>query len=378
MNLRSFSLTLALCLLPALHARADASGARAAVTQKVRQVDLYAAARVQLVSERAALQQKSARLNAAVAQAKQDDRGVVQNAALQELLRNALEASKQLEATDRKLALLDRMMRDTVGAAEGALAEVPASQRATARAEVEHARGQLPAAVALSGGSDVKVNAGMDREALMERADLAGDYLDKLTREAERTEARLRELQGQASMVSEAQNLAMDRRLFDEEDRTLQATRVVGRTTGGATASDATRGNGATAAGNGTATGGAPDDARTESANQDPSAGFGSMDNVTAGAAGNAPPPAGAANAPDTTRGASAAASMTGMGRSQTVVDQRVLVLLREGRPTPGSLTPEDEVTQLQARREALLKAAARMRALREELKSRAGQSAQR
>jgi hypothetical protein len=343
-------LTLALTAAP-LGLRAESvSGGRVALTQKVRQVDLYAAARAQLQRERTGLAGRSAQLNAAIVQAKIKNRSMVQNASLQGLLQEALEVSQQLDATDRKLAVLDRMMRDTVTAVDRAVADLPSAERASARADVERVRLLLPHAEVEAASQDVLVSSGMDTQALQERADLAGDYEDKLLREAALTEARLRELNAQASMVTEAQNLAMDRRLFDEEDRTFQATRVVGRTVPSGTNKTDTAANGNQGGTRNEGAQGAP---------SEPGA-LGEFDGT--GSPGNGPQ----ANPTPTVTPSG------GMGRSQVVVDQRTLVLLREARPVPGALSPEDELAQLQSRRVALLKAASRLRALREELNARA------
>jgi len=347
------SLLLLLCLAaaPALGAPAvSAVQAKAEVTQKVHQVDVYLAARTKLVDERTSLQQRADALAVQVEDAKRN-RSVLSDPALKALLRDSLDVGKQLEVSDRKLAMLDRLIVDAQRALEQSAARVggalPAADRTQLTRDVERLRKQLPQeAHAVQMG--VSASAGMDPEALRERADLAGDYEEKLRKEVERTDSRIRELGEQQSVAGEAQLLSQDRRLFDEDDRAVRATRVVQRSTTQA-AGDLRAGAdpGKNTASEGRETNGAAAPAPPEGLTDAEDGAFGS--------GGNAPP-------------AATASAGVGVQRSQTVVDERTFALLRESRAPAVAASPAEEMRRLQARKDALIKAAARMKLVREDL----------
>ncbi|MEW5847302.1 MAG: hypothetical protein AB2A00_00760 [Myxococcota bacterium] len=346
--------------------------ARAAVAKQAHQVEVYLAARERLLKERAAQQARADALAAEVAQAKRN-RGLLSDAALKARLSESVEVGKALEATDRKLSTLDRMLEDAVAGMERSVAregkDLPAADRkaleaeaARARAALQSSRQALPSA---QGG--VQVTASMDAEALSERADLARDYEEKLRKEALKAEERIRTLEEQASLAGEARMFAQDRQLFDEEERALRASRVVQRPgaqstdekAGGVTArtdDDQAARNEAT----GPQAGGSP-------APADPGTGAfnGETDATDVGGGGNAAPPP---SAPTTAGGVN-------VPRSQTVVDERTFALLRESRSPMAGLSTAEELRRLKERREALLKAAARLKAVQEELRTRAAQS---
>lgn len=368
-RLTSFALAVGLGLGLMPGAAKAQPGRQTSVSQSVKQVDLYAAARAKILAERRAQERRSAELNAAVAQAKRTQRGAA-DGRLRALLQDALEVSKQLEASDRKLALLDRMMHGAVAEAERAALRLPPAQRAGARAEVERVRQLLPQQPAVSPRAGVSVTASMDAQALQERADLAGDYEEKLLREAAKAETRMRQLAGQASMAAEAQHLASDRALFDEEVRTMRSSRVVSRTPN-AEASGATSAAGGNAVGGGGAA---------------PAGAVGNADGpqTPPGSAGNATDFNNFATDPGTGEDNTQARSSEspgrnepslGLGRSQTVVDERTLLLIRGGEAPLTGLSPQEEMAALAARRQQLLQQAARLRALRAELSSLARQA---
>lgn len=368
------SLLLVMCLAgaPALAAApVTAAQARAEVAQKTRQMDVLLAARARLLDERAALQQRADALAVQVADAKRN-RSVLSDPALKGLLRDSLEVGKQLEASDRKLAALDRRIVDGETALEQTVARVGGAlsreDRTQAESDVQRYRSALPRPEQAPSHVGVSASSTMDPEALRERADLAGDYEEKLRKEVARTEARIRELGEQQSVAGEAQLLSADRRLFDEDDRALRASRVqrsaeAVQATGNATGA---RNNTGAAAGGGPQA--ATDNASgngMSAAPENPSFTGAENDGDRGGSAGNAPPPA---------LGGSAATASAATGRSQTIVDERTFALLRESRTPTVAASPADELRRLQARREALIRAAARMKAVREEL-SRQAQS---
>jgi hypothetical protein len=363
--MRNLLLTLVLLALPVTAVAAVPSAeVKTQVGRQVHQVEVYAQARAQLLKDRAAQQQKAADLSSKVAQAKRN-RGVLDDAALKEQLRDALEASRALEATDRKLARLDGMMRDSLAQGHAGLAyaggDLSKADRRALEAELNRVASLVPREeAALPGDLDIRITPGMDAEAIQERADLAGDYEDKLRKEATRAELRMRELEAQASMAGEAQNLAQDRRLFDEEDRVQRASRVVGRTP--VTSPSTTVADDGTGR---TSTGGTQNPTPPGGGGNSPSPGVG-------GATGNftdTTAESHAGGAPATPR------TDTALPRSQTVVDQRTFTLLRESRSPVAGGSPADELRQLQQRREALLRQAARLKAMREELNARARES---
>lgn len=361
------SLLLLLCLTgaPALAAQpVTTAQARTELAQKTRQLDVYLAARARLVDERASLKARSDALATQIAEAKQH-RSMLSDPALKGLLRDSLEVGRQLEATDRKLGTLDRMIVDGEAALEQSLAKVggvlPREDRLAVESDVQRFRAALPRAASSSSVMGGSVSAGMDPEALRERADLAGDYEEKLRKEVERTESRMRELGEQASVAGEAQLLSNDRRLFDEDDRALRATRV--QRSSEASATNAAQ----------SANGNTGNNAETAAGRDSQSPGQGAMaPGFTSGATDDADHSGGGSNAPSPlAAGPSATASMS-VQRSQTVVDERTFALLRESRAPTAAATPAEELRRLQVRREALLKAAARMKAVREELSRQA------
>jgi hypothetical protein len=326
----------------------------ALVSKQTRQVETYLAAREKLVQERWQLQAGADTLSGQIADAKRQHT-VLNDASLKALLRDALEVGKALERVDRKLAVLDRKLVDTSAElsrlVEQHTADWTAEQAAALRQGAARLRARIPSALGgtLPSTSTVSVTSTMDAEALQERADLAGDYEEKLLRELARTDGRLRELQGQAAMAGEAALMAQDRRFFDEDDRALRASRTTSpRTSTAAAAVQAT-----------SSSGGGTEDPRARA----PATGLFLEDTaIPEGGGGTAPPP----SATPTTS--------LNIARSETVVDERTFALLRE---TPSPLlqgSPADEVHHLQTRREALLRAAARMRVIRADLSARARQ----
>lgn len=389
--MKRIALSLLLALTSAPYAAA-ASEPRAEVASRAHTLDVYAQARAQLERDRSNLNGRAQQLSQEIAEAKRD-RSLLSDAQLKARLREALEVARQLEATDRKLAQLDRMTRDSAGALQALVSDhrLTAAERAAAESAARRALLSLPAAVA-GPELDIHVNAGMDADALRERADLAQDYEEKLRREAARADARIRELEATASIAGEAAHLSSDRRLFDEEDRTMHGSRVVNRvaspaknttggTQGGADESADLGGRSTSSGGGGTSTGGPQ-----EPGSAGNSAGGGGA--PAAGSAGQAPPSgamqdgdysAGTGGGGTTAPPANPGTTTTGTGhtdslmpRSQTVVDERTFALLRESRAPMTDLSPADELRQLQTRREALLRQAARMRALRDDLDGRA------
>ncbi len=374
--MRALTLALGLLLLPVTAGAATPAEAKATVGQKVHQVDIYAQARATLLKERAALQARATDLGVRVNAAKRN-RGVLNDPQLKALLREALDVTRALENTDRKLAALDTMMADAVVTAREALrvsaTGLNAADRKALEMDLARVAALVPAHVVDAGlpaGLDIRVTPGMDAEAIQERADLALDYEEKMLKEAARTEARIHDLEAQASVAGEAMHLSGDRRLFDEEDRAMRATRVVGRAPQATAAADKGGNNNATGGG------GAAFNEATANGAQNPQ-------NPPPGGGGNASPITGAVGADDTnTRGAECTggncgtpANVTGMPRSQTVVDERTFALLRESRAPVGQQSPADELRALQARRDALRKQAARLKALRDELNTRAAQT---
>jgi hypothetical protein len=355
---------------PAIAARED-------VARQSRQVEVYLAARERLVGERAALQARADGLAAQVAEAKRN-RGVLTDTAMKARLAESLEVGRALEATDRKVAVLDRMLEDAVAALERSVSaaspRLSGEDRKALSTEVASLRRRLPSRRQANHSTGVQVTSGMDAEALRERADLARDYEDKLRRELDRAETRIKSLEAQQGMAGEARALAEDRRLFDEDDRSLRATRVVqraaaegdGRTVGRSTAAaDGTGWGGATTppgAGNtGEGGGTTPAAGGTELSGAYGTEDDTAQDPSTRGGGSNAA----GSFASDTARGAT-------VSRAQTVVDERTFALLRESRTPSEGLSAAEELRRLRERRAALARAAERLRDIQEDLRVRA------
>lgn len=359
-SLLALTLVLALAGPQAPREPSVLANARAEVARDAHQVDVYLAARERLVKERAALQTRADVLAAKVAEAKRN-RGVLSDAALKDNLREALEVGKALEATDRKIGMLDRMMDDAVAnvdrSVERAGRGLSDADRAALAADAARVHQRIPARqTAMPSGPSVQVTPGMDAEALRERLDLARDYEEKLRKEALKAEARIRALEDQQSMAGEARQLAEDRQFFDEEDHTVRTLRVMQRT---AARPGDNRTHERTTP---TSQGGNENEKNpTEPATSALDGTEMGYNGRTDGTGGNAPTP----TVDSTAQGVS-------VPRTQTVVDERTFALLRESRTPTEGLSAAEELRRLKERRAALLKAVMRLKTVQEELRSRA------
>lgn len=369
-----FRLLVSLMLLAAPLAAQAAGDPRAEAASRSHTLDVYAQARSQLQKERAGQQSRAQQLAQEIAAAKRD-RSPLSEAQLQARLREALDVARQQEATDRKLVQLDHMTRDTANALHALSSDrrLTDAERAAAERAATRSLAAMPLDPVGALDLDVRATAGMDADALRERADLAGDYEEKLRREAIRTATRIRELEAQASVAGEAMHLRQDRGLFDEEDRNIRGVRVTRSTAPQAPGTGHEPATTRTSDGTGT----------QGSAGQAPTAGAAGPSGESGSPSNAAAPPGGGTTGSftDTTTGGDYAASPNKsasesvLPRSQTVVDQRTFALLRESRTPLTDLSPADELRQLQARRDALMRQAARLRALRDELDARARQA---